>query len=225
MIPRPWSISAIDQFATCPRQYSEVKVYKRIPDVVGEAGLWGNRVHDASEAYLKNKTPLDPELRPYQGYLDAIKQLPGEMHVEKKMALNSQRQVVGYWDKKVWVRGKADVIAINGPIAAGLDHKTGTRKPGRQMALMALLIFYHFPEVQVVHTAFMWLKTVQRDTETYTRADIPAMWNLFVVDLQQYRDAYVTETWQPRESGLCRGWCPVTTCEFWKPKRPQKGGS
>ena len=35
----------------------------------------------------------------------------------------------------------------------------------------------------------------------------------------QYAQAFKTDTWQPRPSGLCNGWCPVKTCEFWQPKR------
>jgi hypothetical protein len=43
-----------------------------------------------------------------------------------------------------------------------------------------------------------------------------------VPDLKQYATAFKTDVWQPRQSGLCNGWCPVTECEFWKPKRTFK---
>jgi hypothetical protein len=38
-------------------------------------------------------------------------------------------------------------------------------------------------------------------------------------DIKQYQQAFVQDVWQARQSGLCHGWCPVTTCEYWKPKR------
>jgi hypothetical protein len=46
-----------------------------------------------------------------------------------------------------------------------------------------------------------------------------ALWSKFVPDLRQYMEAFKTETWQARPSGLCNGWCPVTECEHWKPKK------
>jgi len=223
MKPLPWSISTLDKFVSCPRQYAEVKVYRRVKEAEGEAAKWGNRVHDGSEAFLKDEKDLESALEPYRPYLLAIKQLPGELHVEKKMAISASMLPVDFYSPQVWVRGKCDALTIDGSVARGMDHKTGKRKPGsRQMILMALLVFYHYPEVMEVRTAFFWLKTNEKDTGVYRRGDIPAMWNMFVTDLKQYKDAFHTETWQPRQSGLCYGWCPVTTCELWKPKREKR---
>jgi len=223
MKPLPWSISTLDKFVSCPAQYAEVKVYKRVKEVEGAAARWGNIVHDASEAFLKGEKELEPELRQYLPYLQSLQQLPGEMRVEQKMALDIDLKPVDFNAPDCWVRGKCDVLTIDGAVARGIDHKTGKRKSGsRQMILMALLIFYHYPEVMEIRTAFFWLKTNEKDTGVYRRGDIPAMWNMFVTDLAQYRDAFHTETWQPRQSGLCYGWCPVTTCAFWKPKREKR---
>jgi len=220
MKPKPWSISTLDNFANCPKQYHEIKVLKSVQEVEGDAAKWGNRVHDAAEANLRDGTPLDPELHHYVPYLESLKKLPGTPHVEKKLALTVSLQPCDFFSPHVWVRGKCDYLTIDGTLARGVDHKTGKRKPrSRQMVLMALLIFHHYPEVQTVRTAFFWLKTGEKDTGKYERADIPAMWNMFVVDLQQYKQAFATDTWQPRQSGLCYGWCPVTKCEFWKPKK------
>lgn len=220
MNPLPWSISTLDKFVTCPTQYAAIKVYRTVKEAEGAAAAWGNRVHDAAEANLRDNKPLDPELASYQPYLDEIKRLPGTLLVEQKLALNTQFKPVAFDAKDVWVRGKCDALTIDGALARALDHKTGKRKSeSRQMVLMALLIFHHHPEVMEVRTAFFWLKHAKRDTGVYRRADMPAMWNMFVTDLKQYRDAFATETWQPRQSGLCYGWCPVTTCEFWKPKK------
>jgi hypothetical protein len=222
MKPLPWSISTLDKFVSCPRQYAEIKVYRKVKETEGEAAKWGNRVHDAAESFLKREKDLDPELEFYRPYLQALQELPGEPHVEMKMALDLNLNVVDFGAGNAWVRGKCDYLTINGAVARGVDHKTGKRKHSRQMILMALLIFYHFPYVQEVRTAFFWLKTNEKDIGRYRRGDIPSMWNQFVVDLQQYKQAFQTETWQPRQSGLCRGWCPVTTCEFWKPKQEKR---
>jgi hypothetical protein len=231
--PKPWSFSALERFDTCPKQYHEIVVVKRIKDTEGAAAGYGNFVHEHAEGYLKQPGYQLPVSNPesmnafpvpakYKDYFDALLKLPGEHHVEMKMALNKQLQPVEYYAKDVWVRGKGDFVAVDGVLARGVDHKTGKRKPSRQMVLMALLIFYHFPKVEEVRTAFFWLKTNERDTGKYRRADIPAMWNMFLTSLKQYKEAYARDIWQPRQSGLCAGWCPVTDCEFWKPKRPPR---
>jgi putative RecB family exonuclease len=187
---------------------------------MGEAAVWGNRVHEAFEAYLKHGTPLESELAQYQGYLDAIKATRGTMHVECEYALDSSLNPVDKFGRSVFVRGIIDVLHLDGANAYALDHKTGKRKPdSKQMKLMALLIFAHHAEVMRVKVGFFWLKVNAKDTETFTRADIPRLWGEFFPEVTQWRDAFATDTWQPRPNGLCHGWCPVTTCEFWKPKR------
>lgn len=231
MDPKPWSFSSLEKFVGCPKQYHEITVLRRVKDEEGAAAGYGNFVHEHGENYLKARgayvLPPNPEnmngfpaLSKYREYFDSILRLPGRMLVENKYALNRDLQPVDFFAPDVWVRGKADVTVIDGDVARGLDHKTGKRKPGsRQMVLMALLIFYHHPEVRTVKTAFFWMKTNEIDTGEYTHADIPAMWNMFVTDLAQYRDAFHGDVWQPRKNGLCHGWCPVHDCEFWQPKR------
>jgi CRISPR/Cas system-associated exonuclease Cas4 (RecB family) len=218
--PNAWSHTALSQFSNCPKQYYHLKVVKDVVDVRGEAVLWGERVHEAFEAYLKDGKPLPIDLSMYQGYLDAIKAVRGTMYVEHEMALDNQLNPCEKFAKNVFVRGVADVLHVDGDMAFAMDHKTGNRKQdSKQMKLMALLIFQHFPAVQKIKVGFFWLKVKAKDTDTFVRADIPALWQEFLPDIKQFRDAFMTNTWQPRQSGLCNGWCPVTTCDFWKPKR------
>jgi hypothetical protein len=227
--PRPWSHSALENFSNCPHSYHEVKVLKNYADDKGEAALWGDRVHLALEAYLKGEKDLEPEMEQFRAYADGIKARPGTLHVEYEMCLNTRLQPCKAFDKGVFVRGYADVIRIyteqslklsKPVIAEAIDHKTGKIKPNsKQMMLMALLTFAHFPEVEIVNTSFEWLKFGKSTKETYFRSSIMDLWNEFLPSLKQFRDAFVTDVWQKRQSGLCHGWCPVTKCEFWKPKR------
>lgn len=240
MRPKPWSHSALTSFINCPRQHHEVKVLRRVPDTKGEAAVWGDRVHVAFEHYLQDNIPLDAELVQYQPYLDAILQVKGDMHIELEMALDTSLNPCAMTAPNCFVRGIVDVLHIEkmptgdtdediqkrnerllsgGLRAYAMDHKTGKRKPdSKQMKLMALLVFATFHQVGTVKVGFFWLKTHERDIDSFTRDDIPALWAEFLPDVRQYHDAFVNNVWQPRQSGLCHGWCPVTSCEFWKPK-------
>ena len=98
--------------------------------------------------------------------------------------------------------------------------ETGKRKPNsKQLKLFALLVFIHHPEIDTVKILFMWIKTGESDHETYTRDHEAELWQEFVGDLARYNAAFKQDMWIPRKSGLCRGWCPVTGCEFWEPKK------
>lgn len=221
----PWSHSSLENFKNCPKQYYHLKVLKDVQDSPGEAAMWGDMFHKAAEVYLKGGE-LPEVLGNYTDYLDNIKGLPGELYVEQKLSLNVDMQPCGWMDTKVWCRGIVDVLTIDGERAVVLDHKTGkNRKPSsRQLMLFALLVFAHYPQVNVCKTSFAWLKFKDDpkgyvDTEIFRREEIPEMWQRFLPDLKAFVTAFKTETFNPKSSGLCRGWCQVTSCQHWQPKR------
>jgi hypothetical protein len=224
----------LSDFLNCPKAYYHKRILKDVVDPPNDAGLVGDYIHKAFEVYLKERTPLPttfPDnirdwptgLKPpaaYQSYLDAILNGSGELHVENRYAITKDLVPCDFFAPDVWCRAILDVIHIDGQVARVIDHKSGKRKQDtRQLKLSALMVFAHHPEVQIVKTAYMWLKEGVRDDATYVRAGEAELWLEFIEDLQRYKTAAKTMTFGPRPSGLCNGWCPVTKCEFWKPKR------
>lgn len=221
MKPLPLSFSALEKFKNCPKQYYEIKVAKSIKEEQGEAAIWGDYVHKHFEEYLRagGIYDLPDNVKQYKDYLDAFLAQDGELLVEVELAVNTALQPCGFFEKGVFLRGYADVLRIKGDTAWVHDHKTGKRKITKQLRMMALLIFAIYPKIARIHASFGWLRDGKSDSETFTRLDWPDLVNDFLPDIRQYRDAFRDNVWQPRQSGLCHGWCPVTTCEFWKPKR------
>lgn len=233
MKPLPVSYSTLSGFENCPRQYFELKVAKSVQDNhndVGEAGLY---LHAAFEAYLKDRTPL-PDTYPtnvavwpvglktaagYKDYLDAILRLPGVLHVEHKMAIDADFTPCDFAAEGVFCRGIADVLLVDGDDALLMDHKAGKQRVTKQLQLSSLLVFYHFPEVQRVRTQFNWLNGMKASPGEFTRSDMAVMWEDFIPMLVRFKTAFKAGAFVPKPSGLCNGWCPVTTCDFWKPKR------
>lgn len=220
MIPRPWSHSALDDFKNCPRAFYEKKVAKSVVETKGEATLWGEKVHKHFEDYLGDGLALPPELECHEPFLQRLLALPGQRSVEQKIALNRAGQPCEFFADDVWYRGVIDFGVINGRYGRLIDHKTGKHhtKFG-QLKLFALWTFARYPQVASVRCEYYWTQTLSLGGETYGREDIPKLWREFTPDLRQYMQAFKTDTWQPRPSGLCNGWCPVETCEFWRPKR------
>lgn len=234
MKPLPWSHSALSDFLNCPKAYHEKRIAKSVVDPPNAAGQAGDYFHKAAEAYLKHGTPLPgfpDDIRDwptglkapssYKDYLDALKERPGEMHVECRYAINKRLEPCDFFAPDVWCRAILDVLHLDRQRAFVRDHKTGKRKfDGRQLKLSALMVFIHHPEVMIATTEYAWLKHDSVvDAATYVRSNEAALWQEFLPDLQKYKTAFKTETFGPRPSGLCNGWCPVTDCEFWKPKR------
>lgn len=220
MQPQPWSHSRLEAFKNCPRQFHEVQILKSVKEEKGEATLWGEQVHKHFENFLADGVDLPDVLGMHREFLERLIALPGEPHVERRIALDTSGQPCGFFDANVWYRGVIDYQKVNGSQALVIDHKTGKvhQKLG-QLIIFALWTFAQYPEVQTVRAEYYWTQNRTKAGGTYSRADIPQLWALFIPDLRQYAEAFKTDTWQPRQSGLCNGWCPVTDCEFWKPKR------
>lgn len=221
MIPQPWSHSRLEDFKNCPRAFYEKTVAKSVVETKGEATLWGERVHKHFEEYLVSSTALPPELECHQPFLDRLLELPHNLRfVEERIALNTSGAPCAFFGNDVWYRGVIDFGIINETTARLIDHKSGKHhsKFG-QLKLFALWLFEAYPSVAEVRCEYYWTQTLTLNGETYTRDQVPKLWQGFIPDLKQYADAFKTDTWQPRQSGLCNGWCPVTDCEFWRPKR------
>lgn len=220
MKPLPWSYTALDDFVNCPRAYHAKRVAKTVKEEKTEAIIWGEVVHKHFENRQKDGTKLPPELHEHEEFMERLERMPGVHHTERKIALDRKTQPCGFFDADVWFRGVIDYSKMHENIALLIDYKTG--KPHskfQQLKLFALHTFAENPAIDLVEVRFYWTKTCTTTGEIYRRNQIADLWATFVPNLKQYAQAFKTDTWQPRPSGLCNGWCPVKDCEFWKPRR------
>lgn len=218
---RPWSFSSLNMYRTCPRQYELTKVKNVIPYTETEATKWGSEVHLALENYAKDSTPLGENFVRYKPWVDKILSMPGEKFFEREFALTRNLTPTGFEDDNAWCRGIIDVGVIDGSRAATFDYKTGKVRPDSdQLKLFALFVFYHYPEVDTVKTAYLWLAHNKTTVETYHRKHIPALLSHFMTHSAKLEQSYTRNKWPPKPSGLCNGWCGAgkAHCEFWSPR-------
>lgn len=216
--PLPWSHSSLSKFTTCPRQFYEVRILDNFKDEAGEAALWGTYVHKCIEDAIKDGAALPENTKKYAPQIwTAIGGALKSVQAEKKLAINSKLEPTA-WDEGRWCGSISDILKITGDVALVIDWKLGKIKITHQLKLNALMVFYNYPDIQRVNTSFEWLQFDQRTVDSFTRDQIPEMWKYFESDLRQYAQAFRTDTWQKRPSGLCNGWCPCTTCSNWRPK-------
>ena len=226
----PWSYSAMNTFETCPRQYQAKHVTKEVPFVQNAAAKWGDDVHKALEENIKSGTPLPSNMTMYQRFLDAIKvrasQLRGELIAEQPVALTKDLQQVSWFTRKtaknpVWFRLKVDVTIRKQKYAELFDWKTGKKKDDPdQLHLYALVAFIIYPDVEEVKVGYVWLKDGEiTPPVTYRRDQFADMLDYWTSKYEVLEQAWVLDDFPPRPSGLCNGWCEVTSCHHWRPKR------
>lgn len=212
-----WSFSGLKQFTNCPRQYYEVKVQRNYEVRETEQIKYGKEVHEALEKYVRDGTPLAKNYLRFQRMVDPFIEMRGEKFVEHKMALTADKQKCDFDSPDYWVRGIADLLIVDNDTAFVVDYKTGSaRYPDpKQLKLMALMAFQHFPTVNFVKGGLLFLLHNGFVTDSYARQQQEDLWGSFQGDLFRLNLSYDNDTWPPNPTPLC-GWCPVTTCEFHK---------
>ena len=210
------SYSSIKLFENCPLRYYRQRIKKDVKDEGGEASMYGERIHTFLENRLKG-AGLPIEVEQYEPLCQSVERLAkqGELFIEHELVLNDNLTPTGWWDADAWLRSKLDVFVIVGADAVVMDWKTGKRKADNfQMELFAAQVFKHYPQVQRVKTSLVWLKTMEMDTEQFTRLHMNTIWAEVMKRIQRIQDAYELGNWPARPSGLCR-YCPCRhDCDY-----------
>jgi CRISPR/Cas system-associated exonuclease Cas4 (RecB family) len=212
-----WSFSSLKEYINCPRQYQELKVLKRYEKKATEQMLYGTVVHKACEDYVAEGKPLEKNYQRFKPVLDSLVEIPGTKYPEYEMALTPDKQPCAFNDDGRWVRGIVDLLIVDNDHAFIVDYKTGSNRypDPKQLKLMALMTFAHFPKVKVIKAGLLFVMHESFMSEEYTRDQIPKLWNYFSTDLERLKISYENDVWNPNPTPLC-GWCPVKTCEFHK---------
>ena len=212
------SFSALKLYENCPKRYYHQRITKEVKDSVGEATLYGERVHKHLEDYLKTGAALPDDSVKLQPLCDTFRTSAGDggFFVEQEYTLNKDLQETGWWDADAWLRFKLDVLVVrdNGT-AIVADWKTGKRRPDfDQLEMFALAVFSFWPAVNKVTSVFVWTKENAMDKETYKREHIDDMWTRLLTRINRVEKSLETDVWPAKPSGLCR-YCPCKDfCEF-----------
>jgi CRISPR/Cas system-associated exonuclease Cas4 (RecB family) len=205
-----WTYSRLESFETCPKKFYHLSVAKDYVDPPTEATKWGERVHKAFEDRITIGTPLPEGMTQWNPIAEKLDALPGEKLAEQKLAIDRNFKPAPW--QQAWSRGIADLLVTHKDSAVVIDYKTGKRKPSEQLALYAAYTFALDPSVEKVTTGFVWLKEKKIDKQTFTKDDIPSIWKEILPKVHKLESAYERDSWPAKPSGLCKGWCPVTSC-------------
>ena len=204
--PFSWSFTALADYEGCPKRYAANRFYCVIPWVDTEAIIWGNRVHKAGELFLKGIPHKDEEaLLPVEPYCTAILRTGHKVEAEVEVALTRGMAPVSWFAKDAWFRAKLDVVVtkVKENSVSLLDWKTGgkIKDAPDQLRLCAAALAVVRPYLQEFTGKYIWI----------AKADIPKIWQEFLPRVARMEEAWRTERFDPRPSGLCP-WCAVPDC-------------
>jgi hypothetical protein len=211
-----WSYSSISLFQQCPRKYHRLRVVKDIVEPPQDHLIYGTAVHAAAEEYIRDGTPIPEKYAFIQEYLDPLKELPGIKLCEHEMGLTKDLKPCTFRDPNVWFRGIADLLVINGDKARIIDYKTSKSSryaDKKQLELLSLLTFKHFPEVKQIKAGLLFLVIKDLVAAEFTEDQQPEAWGKWIPETNQLESAMITDVWNPKPNFTCRGWCPITDCE------------
>lgn len=215
----PWSYSSLTNFETCPRRYYLTRVSKEVVEKQTEAAVWGDRVHKALEARIRDGVPLSESFAAYEQVVQVFLEKADDWWCERQYALTEDFKPCAWDSPDAWVRGIVDIGRIKGYVGRAYDWKTGKIKPDiDQLQLFAAMMMYTH-EVGVVHTGYVWLQFGETTPKKYSLKDLAAIWQNFLPRVERFERAFAKDKWIPKPSGLCKGWCPCTGCEFNERKR------
>ena len=192
-----WSFSSLKDFINCPKQYYHTKVAKDFEKRASEQMLYGTAVHKALEDYVRDGTPLAKNYEIFKPQVDALLDIPGVRYCEHEMALDKDKKPCDFHSDDRWVRGVVDLLIVDGDTAFIVDYKTGSNKypDPKQLKLMALMTFAHFPEVELIKAGLLFVMHNTFIDERYKREDVDSLWALFEPDLKRLEIAFENAVW------------------------------
>lgn len=197
------SHSALKDFENCALSYYHNRILKDVPRVKGEAAVWGERVHKDFESRVKDGVPLPKHLEHFEPHLNKF--LGMNARCEWKVCLNEELKPTEWMAKDAWLRGVIDLYVPTQPkVCVVVDYKTGKhRTEFDQLELSALFVFAQEPDIEEVRAAFFWTQTNELDTAIYRRANINDLWAKYLAKIRRVHQAYESNVWPAKPSGLC----------------------
>jgi RecB family exonuclease len=211
-----WSYSSIGLFEQCPKKYYHLRIAKDVVEPETEHLTYGKMVHEAAEKYIRDGEPVPEKFLFIVPVLDVLKEIQGEKLCEHKMGLTEGLEPCGFFDKNVWFRGVADLLIIQDDLAHIVDYKTGKSAQYadvKQLELMALAVFKHFPLVERVKAGLAFLVSEDFVKANYIKHDAPEKWLTWIQQTDKLAAAHDNDVWNAKPNFTCRKFCPVKDCE------------
>jgi hypothetical protein len=210
-----WSYSSLDLFDQCPHKYYRLRVKKDIKEPPSEHLSYGLDVHKAAEEFIRDGVPIPEKYSYLVPALTKLRDYEGEKLCEYRMGLTRKLEPCAFYDKQVWWRGIADLIVLQGDSAKIVDYKTGKSSKyadTKQLELLSLAVFKHFPQVKRVKGGLLFVVAGDFIRDEYSADKVNVYWERWLTGTARLEQAFEVSVWNPRPNFTCSKWCPVKDC-------------
>ena len=215
--PYVHSYSGLKEFENCPRKFQATKILKLYPYEESDAARYGNVGHKILEDYINEKKDIPPTHMQFKPVVDAVLSKAGRHTAEMSFGVTKELRPCGFFDKGVWLRGKADVVTLDDEDLKAwiFDWKFGSNKyPDLdQLTFMSLFVFTHYSHIRQINSGLLFMLHKDMRKKRMVRDDVESAWWKVRERLGRIEAAIASEQFPPKPSGLCKRWCPVTSCE------------
>lgn len=217
-----WSWSKLKNYRTCPKRHYEIDLARNFhEDKTNEALLWGNQVHDAMAKRISQGAALPITMQRYGGWpanVHKLKEAGLPVSVEMQLAIDKDFQACGWIAPETWFRAKIDVSMLieSAASAISIDWKTGGKVEPEfeQLFLSSQVLFAHYPWLQQVAALYVWFGHDMHTAKVYRREEMGGLWANLWPEIEKMHEAWRTWAYEPKPSGLCVRYCPVTSCPY-----------
>jgi len=210
-----WSYSSLDLFKQCPHKYYRLRIKKDVVDPPTEHLSYGLEVHKVAEDFIKHGTPIPEKHAFIREPLELLRKRNGKHLCEYKLGLTRDLSPCDFFDKDVWWRGVADLITLQDDKAYLVDYKTGKSSKyadTKQLELLSLAIFKHFPEVKKIKGGLLFVVANDFIKADYESEQQGVYWMRWLDDTARLEKSIELDVWNPRPNFSCKSWCPVKDC-------------
>lgn len=212
------SYSRIKKFRQCQMKswwMDYAPKHMKVKEPPNEIFEKGKQWHTNMERAILGQNGLPPQQESLQRIVEALKRMP-EKYVEKQMAFREDLTQTSWFGDDVWMRVIWDFGGKDGNILHLIDWKTGRPRPDDdQLELFAASGFRMFPDVDEVHTYFVFMEHNRYTHDTFYRSAETHIWQKFGEEAEQIKLAMETGNWEPNPGNHCR-YCPVpkSKCQY-----------
>jgi hypothetical protein len=174
--------------------------------------------------FIKDGTPIPEKFAFMRPIVEPLAAKQGEKHAELRLGVaktDTGFAPTTFFAKDVWYRGIVDLLIVDGTKGWMVDYKTGKNAKYadmKQLDLMAGALFIKHPELETIKSALAYVVSQEFPNKTHKREHLDKYMSVFDDQLYNLDAAMENGVFNPKSGPLC-GWCPVTSCEHWKPRR------
>lgn len=211
------SHTMLQAFDNCPHKGYRMYIAKDLPRFSPDAKQQrGNDLHKAMEDHLRTGKVLPDHFREYEHLAAPMFQY--NPMVEMSLAIDRDGKPCGFFDDRVYVRGRADVVVVKEPAIVIFDWKTGKKReePG-ELELHALMLQAAYPKINVLVGHYIWLQD-KAVGKAHNLSDTHVTWSKLNEQTDQIAFMAEQNNFPKTPNPLC-GWCNVMDCTHNKVKQ------